>query len=465
MLLRQAADTICAIASGTGGGVGIVRLSGPEAERILVRLVPSLPTPPESHRLYFGRVRDPQSGGPPGEPPGEVIDEVLACVMRGPRSFTGEDVAELHGHGGSANLARLLVAAVACGARVAEPGEFTRRAFLAGRVDLTQAEAVALVVAARSERALRVAQTQLRGGLAEAVSALRERLVSVLAELEARVDFPDEPLDFVPVARLGEALRAVSRETSELAASYQRGRALCEGIDVALVGQPNAGKSSLLNALLGEERALVDATPGTTRDFVEAELELGGVRAVVVDTAGEREAAEHLERRGLELGRRRWSRADVVVVVVDGTRGYSEVERRLAEQAVEAGSRVVWAWNKSDLALAPEEAPLGWGVWPVVTVSARSGAGIEALRQELVAGLGAGVEEDGVLVTSARQRELLVEAGEALAAGGELLARGEPAELAAIDLQVALDRLARVTGDQVDDAVLDQVFARFCIGK
>lgn len=455
MPLRESGDTICAIASGTGGGVGIIRLSGPEAERILLRLVPGLPRPLESHRLYYGRVRDPLSS--------EVIDEVLVCVMRGPRSFTGEDVAELHGHGGAANLARLLQAAVRCGARVAEPGEFTRRAFLAGRIDLTQAEAVALVVAARSERALRVAQTQLGGGLAEVVDGLRERLVTVLAEVEARVDFPDERLDFVPESRLSEALVSVSRETVALAESYQRGRALAEGIDVALVGQPNAGKSSLLNALLGEERALVDAAPGTTRDFVEAELDLGGVRAVVVDTAGERETAEVLEQRGLELGRRRAGRADVVVVVVDGTRGYSEVERRLVAQARDAGSRVVLACNKSDLAPAP--ASLAEEQAPVVAVSARTGDGIEALRQALVAAMGAGVEEDGVLVTSARQRELLEEAGAALAAGGEVLSRGEPAELAAVDLRVALDRLARVTGAQVDEAVLDQVFARFCIGK
>lgn len=445
-------ETICAIASGTGGGIGIVRLSGPEAEAIGRRLVASLAVGLESHRLVHGLARDPDSGEP--------LDEVLACVMRAPRSYTGETVVELHGHGGAANLERLLDAAMRAGARVADPGEFTRRAFLAGRMDLTRAEAVAEVIAARSSRAVRLAQAQLRGEVSAKISSLRERLVALLAEVEARVDFPDERLDFVPGPVLAASLVALADEAASLAATQARGRLITEGMDVALVGRTNAGKSSLLNALAGEERALVDAAPGTTRDFVEVEVEIAGVRVKLVDTAGERDAVEDVERRGLELGRRRGRRADVVLVVVDGQLGFGEVEARLVSEASD-GVSVLVAWNKADLQPAVGGVPAGV---PVVATSALAGLGLDSLRAALALVIG-GVAEDEVLITSARQRDALDQAVESLRAGAALLAADQPPELAAVDLRLALDRLGRITGDSVDDAVLDAIFARFCIGK
>lgn len=412
------------------------------------------PRVPESHRLYLGRVHDPLTF--------EVLDEALACVMRAPRSYTGEDVAEIQGHGGEVNLARLVEAAVRAGARMAEPGEFTRRAFLRGRIDLSAAEAVAEVIAARSERALRVAQAQRSGALARQVEALRGRVVAVLAEVEGRIDFPDEELDFAPAGEVAASVAALGEEVGRLGATYRTGRLLAGGVDVALVGRPNAGKSSLFNALCGEERALVDAAPGTTRDVVEAEIELYGLRARLVDTAGEHEEEidDGVERRGIELGRRRRARADVQVVVVDGSVGVGPIEERLLEGG--GGAARIVAWNKGDLAPAPSGLPSGV---PVVITAAVRGAGLEELRQALRLAVGDLGDEGSVAVTTARQKAALDEAATALGGAAMALRAGAAVELCAVDLRVALERLGRVTGAGVSSEVLDAIFARFCIGK
>src|SRR5262249_26114419 len=248
-------------------------MSGPEAQAIARRVVEPWPEV-ESHRLWRGR---------------GAGDEVLCVVVGAPARYAGEDVVELHGHGGARNLQQLLAAVVAAGAQVAEPGEFTRRAFLNGRMDLTRAEAVAEVIGARSERALRVAQANLRGALAERVRALREQVTALLAELEARVAFPEEDLDFTPAERVAENTLAAGCEVRSLAGAWRQGRALWAGVTVALVGRPNVGKSSLFNALLGQERALVAAEPGTTRDYLEATVEWDGVAVTLIDTAGDRD--------------------------------------------------------------------------------------------------------------------------------------------------------------------------------
>lgn len=452
--MSPATDTIVAIATATGGGIGIVRVSGPAASGIARRLVRPWPETPESHHLYLGWVHHPETG--------EALDEVLSCLMRAPRSYTGEDVLELHGHGGAASLARLLSAVVQSGARVAAPGEFTRRAFLGGRMDLTRAEAVAELIAARSERAVRLAQGHLRGALAERVKVLAERLLDVLAEVEAEIDFPEEDLSFREARALTGEVRALAREVGALAASYVRGRALMEGVDVVLVGRPNAGKSSLLNALVGEERALVDEAPGTTRDFIESEISVGGVRIRLVDTAGEREAEGPIEARGVLLGRRRRARADLVLVVVDGVVGWGELEERLWR---ETSVPMLVVWNKCDVA-PPPSGGLGTSGAGFVALSARTGEGLERLREALRERVDPGDEEDaGATVISARQHEAFQVAAEALLRAEVVLAQGAPSELAAVDLRIGLERLQQVTGESVRSDVLDRVFARFCIGK
>lgn len=456
--MSPALDTIVAIATATGGGIGIVRVSGPAASGIARRLVRPWPEAPESHRLYHGWVHHLGTG--------EALDEVLGCLMRAPRSYTGEDVLELHGHGGAASLARLLEAVVQSGARVAEPGEFTRRAFLGGRMDLTRAEAVAELIAARSERAVRLAQGHLRGALAERVKALAERLLDVLAEVEAEIDFSEEDLAFREAGAWAGEVRALAVEVGALAASYVRGRALMEGVDVVLVGRPNAGKSSLLNALVGEERALVDEAPGTTRDFIEAEVSLSGVRLRLVDTAGEREAEGQIEARGVLLGRRRRARADLVLLVVDGSVGWGEIEERIRRETTVPALVV---WNKCDVA-PPRPRPVleGGGTRNegFVALSARTGEGLEQLRQALRERVDPGDEEDaGATVISARQHEAFQLAEEALRRAAWVFAQGAPSELAAVDLRIGLERLQQVTGESVRSDVLDRVFARFCIGK
>jgi tRNA modification GTPase len=445
--MTVAADTIAAIATAVGGGVGVVRISGPAAETIARALVPTLPRAAPSHRMFLGQARDPQDGA--------VLDEVLVVVMRAPRSYTGEDVAELHGHGGAAVLQALLGAAVAAGARLATPGEFTRRALLAGKIDLTQAEAVAELIAAADGRALRAAQALRQGVLGRRVDQARGELVEELSAIEGALDFPDEAAadardrdDDAAAARL----RALSETLTAAAASYRR--PLSAVPELVLVGAA-VGKSSLLNALAGSERALVDEQPGTTRDLVEAEAQLGEARARLVDTAGLRDDPGPLEARGQALADVRLRQATLALVVYDGARGWQALDEQV-RAALPAGLPYLVVENKSDLGRT------GDGIEDAVRVSARTGAGLEVLRARLLEQL-ALADEPALPIASLRQASALAEAGQAIARAADQ--RPAAAELAAVELRRALHHLGLITGETVDDEVLDAIFARFCIGK
>ncbi|HET9989828.1 MAG TPA: tRNA uridine-5-carboxymethylaminomethyl(34) synthesis GTPase MnmE [Kofleriaceae bacterium] len=440
MLAGVEGDTIAAIATAAGvGGVGIVRISGPQAVAIAEAVVGAA----LDRSVRVGWAHDVA---------GVRIDRVLAFAMRAPHSFTGEDVAELHGHGGAHNLAALLGAVLVRGARLAEPGEFTRRAVLQGKLDLVRAEALLGVIHAGSERALRLAQANLGGRLGEVAADLEQRVLSVLAEIEGRIDFPDDDLGEEESRVVDGELRALAERTRDLAAGFRHGRAVQHGITVALVGAVNAGKSSLLNALVGNERALVAAEPGTTRDYLEASTVWNGVAVTLIDTAGWRTTADAIEVRGIELGERRVASADVVVVVNDGTAAWNDGARY--------GERAVVVRSKVDLAAGPVAAP-------ALETSAVTGAGLAALKSRVLelSGIAAAEGAEDAFITTERQHATMVVARDALAAAVAARAAGAVSEVVALELRQAAGALAQLRGTEVGDRVLDEVFARFCIGK
>ncbi len=452
--------TIAAVATAVAAGAGsvaIVRLSGPEAEAIGRQLfVAPGQQLWESHRVLYGHVVDPASG--------ERLDEALLLLMRAPRSFTREDVVELHCHGGLEAVRRVLELVLAAGARRAAPGEFSQRAFLNGRLDLTRAEAVVAMITARGRRAAQLAMAGIDGGIQRRITALRERLLDQLAELEARVDFEEDlpPLDGAAVVA---ELAAVRAELEALVAEAHQGERLSEGLRVAIVGRPNVGKSSLLNLLSRRDRAIVTDWPGTTRDLLESDLVLDGVPLTLVDTAGIRVTEDPLERLGIERSHGALAAADGVLLLYDLSSGWSGDDEAL-RRLVPDGVPLLVVGNKADL-LEPDQSSLGAGpVGPAdVVISARSGEGREALATLLLQRCGLGDVTGLQVALNARQRDLAAGAAAALAASLEAAQQQLPWDFWTIDLRAAVRQLGEITGEEVSEAVLDRVFARFCIGK
>ncbi|MBN2140286.1 MAG: tRNA uridine-5-carboxymethylaminomethyl(34) synthesis GTPase MnmE [Desulfovibrionaceae bacterium] len=455
-------DTIAAVATPPGSGaLGIVRLSGARASALARAMFRSL-RPSFSgfrpYRLHHGQVLDAQ---------GRVLDEVLAAFMPGPNSYTGEDCFEFHCHGGRAVVAVVLAAALDRGARQARPGEFTLRAFLNGRLDLTQAEAVAEAISAPGQAALRLAQIKLSGALGQRIRELKALLQDLRAKLCLAVDFPDDEAECLSRAELARDCGLVREALGRLLAGVRRGRAWRQGALAVLLGRVNAGKSSLLNALLGRERAIVAEAPGTTRDYLEETLDLGGALVRVADTAGLGDPGDEVERAGLELGRELAGRADLVLLVCDRSRPLSGED---VEAAREFGpQRILAAANKSDLAPASPDplaglAALGLEALPI---SARTGAGIEelcaGLRRRILDGRDGPCEDEPV--PNDRQARALGRADAELAAL-ELDNRQEATyDVMGVRLEAACAILSEVTGELTSKDVLDDIFSRFCIGK
>ncbi|WP_398333531.1 tRNA uridine-5-carboxymethylaminomethyl(34) synthesis GTPase MnmE [Vulcanococcus sp.] len=448
-------DTIAAVATAVApgeGSVAIVRLSGPEAEAIaMVLFVAPGSQGWESHRVLYGHVCDPASG--------ERVDEALLLLMRAPRSFTRETVVEFHCHGGLICVQRVLELVLAAGARRALPGEFSQRAFLNGRLDLTRAEAVSELVTARSRRAAQLAMAGLDGGLQQRIAALRERLLDQLAELEARVDFEDDlpPLDGAAVAA---ALEAVLAELQQLLRDGERGQLLRDGLRVAIVGRPNVGKSSLLNRLSRRERAIVTDLPGTTRDLVESELVLQGVPLTLLDTAGIRSTDDRVEQLGIERSRAALRSADAVLLLFDLAAGWGADDQQLRE-AVPDGVPLLVVGNKAD--------QLASGVAPApeadVCISALNGSGHEQLETALLRCCGHGDVQGLQVALNRRQQDLAAAAAASLQASLGAAREQLPWDFWTIDLRAAVRSLGEITGEEVSEAVLDRVFSRFCIGK
>jgi len=453
-------DTICALATPRGdGALGVVRLSGPRASDLALKVSGREQFRPR--RLHRVALVDPDDG--------RRVEDAMVCLMPGPHSYTGEDVVEVYGHGGARNLQAVIGLFLRLGARQAEPGEFTRRAFVNGRMDLSQAEAVAEVISARSERALRNAQAVLAGELGRRVRELRGQLVELAAELEACLDFAEEVDAVISVGKLRQMQVEVRQRIVALAQTYRLGSRL-NGVSVALVGPVNSGKSSLFNSWVGSTRALVSQQEGTTRDYIEAELEWDGLCVSVIDTAGDRAegAMSALEQAGHALGRERVARCDVRVEVV-GLDGESRHARRLVQGVDVVAANKADLLSKVDVAERCAKLEQQWGT-RVVATSALTGDGLGTLREAVLAcvrGAGGSAEEpgEGVAVTQYRQWQALQEGAEALQRGVKVLGDGAPAEIVVEHVREALEALGRITGETYTEDVLDVVFSKFCVGK
>jgi len=469
-------DTICAIATPAGeGGIGIVRLSGPQALVVASRVVRLRSGHPlssvSSHRLHLADLVIPASDkrkdirlGHDRAPASGLLDEALVVYMKAPRSFTAEDVVEIQSHGGALVLGMVCTVCVESGARMAEPGEFTKRAFLNGRLDLSQAEAVLDTIRATSSAGLNIAQRQLRGELAREVEQARTSLLNVLAHVEAGIDFVDEDISFLQRDELVRIVREALGLVQKLEATAQEGRILREGARVVILGRPNVGKSSLLNRLLREERAIVTAIPGTTRDVIEESIDLNGVMIRLIDTAGLRDTDDIVELEGIKRTRAAQDEADLLLVVLDGTVPLTSDDRELL-RAVRHRKYVVLL-NKADLPHAVD-ADATLAGYPTYAISAKTGLGVEtvksALRAQLVSG---GFEAaECVMVTNVRHRDALRRAGESLSQALESVQCGMPGELVSIDVRAAADALGEITGAITTDEILSRIFSEFCIGK
>lgn len=456
-------DTIVAISTPYGvGGIGIVRISGPDAEKTAYQIFQPK-TPPErfpSHRFTYGHVCDPRDNS--------VVDEVLMVVMRAPNTYTREDVIEIHCHGGALPVRRVLDLVLGQGVRLAEPGEFTRRAFMNGRIDLVQAEAVADIVEAKSATALRFAQRQLDGNLSGEIQAVEEALKGLLMGVEAWLDFPEEDLPDPDFVRMREQIEETMRTVRELAETYAKAHLYRDGVSMVIGGKPNVGKSTLLNVLVGKERAIVSPTPGTTRDYLEESIVVSGVPVRLIDTAGLRENAEEVEAQGVERARRQIDRADLLLYVVDATCFESESWARVPDFLLPGRTLVVV--NKIDLVPEPvlEEGMRSLRSLPCVAVSALYRTGIERLQEEILKQLtGDKVDLDSrAVITNVRHRNALERCFEALErATGQLSARPLLGDLLAADLRHALRALGEILGETTPEEILRGIFDTFCIGK
>jgi len=454
-------DTIAAIATPAGiGGIGIVRISGSEAESILYLLFKSSHSVTlfKPRRLYHGYLSDPETC--------QIIDEVLVCLMKAPHSYTGEDTLEFYCHGGILVLESVLQAVLRSGVRLAEPGEFTRRAFLNDRIDLIQAEAVGEIIMARTSKGLETAVSHMKGHLRQKIDQLRNELIEVLVLLESAIDFADD----AELPSSSEALiklQHLSENLENLHQTYEQGKIYRHGVTVVIAGKPNTGKSSLLNCLLQEKRAIVTPVPGTTRDFIEEAINIRGISVRLIDTAGIHPTEDLIEREGIRMVLEKLATADGVILLLDGSKPLTDEDRNILKQL--QGYRILPVINKTDLDHNLEEKEITdcLSETSPLWISAKFGAGIAALKEKIYSLFSkkAGEQDGEVMINSLRHKMALEKTMQLVAQALTSLQDGLSQEFAALDIREALDSLGEIAGETVTEDILDRIFSSFCIGK
>ena len=455
-------DTISAIATAQGeGGIGIIRLSGERAIAIADKMFKPASgrtlTAYESHRAVYGRIVDED---------GQTVDEAMVLIMKAPHSYTREDVVELQCHGGVMPLRKTLALTYQHGARPAEGGEFTKRAFLNGRLDLSQAQAVMDIITAKTDRSLKMAAGHLTGAFSAQIKAFRQEILGQIAHLEAAIDFPEDEVDDVVTEKVAEKVVEVRNDIAKLLKTAGTGRILRDGLMTAIVGKPNVGKSSLLNALLQEERAIVTDIPGTTRDSIEEYANVGGVPLRIIDTAGIRATEDVVEKIGVEKARQMVSDAALVLALFDGSRPLDSEDEEIL--SLLAGQEAIVLLNKSDLQPVVTAESLSAQVHvPVIEISTKENHGLDALTQAICDKVYGGevVSDEGSFVRDERQVSLLRQADEYLAAALTTIEAGMGLDFISIDLRSAWEKLGEITGDTVGEDIIDEIFSKFCIGK
>jgi tRNA modification GTPase len=456
-------ETIAAISTPFGvSGIGIVRISGSLSEPIAKKIFRPRKDPADfiSHHFHYGEIVDPQNGNP--------IDEVLIVLMKSPRTYTREDIVEIQCHGGYFILQKVLELVLREGARMAHPGEFTKRAFLNGRIDLTQAEAVIDLISAKTMASLEIAHQQLRGMLYEQLSLLKEGLVERLALIEAHIDFPEEEIEPIFSKQIKDSLKGMAAKTEEWIASYEEGKIFREGVSCAIVGKTNVGKSSLLNVLLKEERAIVTPIPGTTRDVIEEVLNINGIPVRLIDTAGLRKAIDTIEQEGVKRAKQRVADSDFLLLLVDGSRSLDSDDLEIFAET--KGKKKVVIINKNDLPLqiSLEEVKGRFLADPIVSISALRNEGIDGLKEAIYSSL---IHRDirpspeHLMVANIRHKTALSQVKENLLNAVKGLEGGTSLEFIAFDIRSALEALGEVVGETTTEEVLDRIFEQFCIGK
>ncbi|NCO68250.1 MAG: tRNA uridine-5-carboxymethylaminomethyl(34) synthesis GTPase MnmE [Nitrospirae bacterium CG_4_10_14_0_8_um_filter_41_23] len=459
-------DTIAAISTPLGeGGIGIVRLSGKDsikiAEKIFISPKNKSLNNSKSHRIIYGYIKDPKTD--------KEIDEVLITIMRSPYSYTREDVVEINCHGGMTALRKTLELILKQGARLAEPGEFTKRAFINGRIDLSQAEAVLDLIRSKTDESRRIAIEQLQGGLSEKITALRDRLTEVCAHVEAYIDFPEDEIETASIKAVLESMKDIGREFHALLKTYDEARFFREGLSTAIVGSPNVGKSSLLNALLKKDRAIVTEYPGTTRDVIEEYLNINGLPLRIMDTAGIRDVQDIAEKEGVKRSLLSIENADIVIAMFDCSELLKEEDFEVIQKVKDRNT--IFVLNKSDLqsaidrnsisSLVPRPSP------SILNISATRGDGLEELKDIIFESCLKNWKEEreGVVITNLRHKTAIEKAKTSLERAISALLENQPLEILALELRDSLDRLGEIVGAITTEDILNKIFTDFCIGK